>query len=629
MSLPTTPSRVLDVDSPDLASRRIAYFSMEIALSTALPTYSGGLGMLAGDTLRSAADMAAPMVAVSLVHRRGYFRQHLDAVGQQTESDVPWSPETTLPSAGQVVTLSMQGRSIKVCAWRFDVVGAAGHIIPVFLLDTDLEGNDPYDRRLTDHLYGGDTYYRLCQETVLGLGGIAMLRALGVQPEVYHMNEGHAALLGIGLLEERLGAASLDQATEEDVAVIAQLCVFTTHTPVPAGHDQFVTDQMYAVLGAVRGNAIERFGCLHNAMLNMTYLALRFSRYVNGVAMEHGKVSQEMFPEYRVHSITNGVHAATWISEPLQALLDAEIPEWRRDNQYFRSIYGVSLTKIANCHAKSKQRLLDEVARRTDKQFNPNVLTLGFARRVATYKRASLLFSDPKRLGKIAKKIGGIQILFAGKAHPADGAGKGLIRDIFTAATKLRADSVNMLYLENYDWELGALLTQGVDLWVNTPHRPYEASGTSGMKAALNGVPSLSVLDGWWIEGCAENLTGWAIERADSEEDEAASLYDKLENLIAPLYQRPSAWARMQQHCIGINGTFFNTQRMLGQYIRNAYFPQISPEEAVQIGVDLQADAAKSSDGKESTNPSVAKESKKPSAREDETDSPLEETTLA
>jgi starch phosphorylase len=571
---------------------------MEIALAPELPTYSGGLGMLAGDTLRAAADTAAPMVAVSLVHRRGYFRQDLDAVGQQTETDVPWSPETTLPSAQQVVTLSMQGRQISVCAWRFDVVGVAGHVIPVFLLDTDVEGNDPYDRRLTDYLYGGDTYYRLYQETVLGLGGVALLQALGVKPDVFHMNEGHAALLGIGLLEERLEGVPLEQATEEDVAAIAQRCVFTTHTPVPAGHDQFGIDQMYAVLGSARGNAIERFGCLHNALLNMTYLALRFSRYVNGVSMTHGKVSQEMFPEVRVHSITNGVHAATWISKPLQTVLDDEIPEWRHDNQYFRSIYGVSLTKIANCHVKNKQRLLDEVAQRTGQQFNPNVLTLGFARRVATYKRASLLFSDPKRLAKIAKKIGGLQILFAGKAHPADNAGKGLIREVFAAAATLEAAGVNILYLENYDWELGALLTQGVDVWVNTPRRPYEASGTSGMKAALNGVPSLSVLDGWWIEGCAENLTGWAIEKADTEEGEAASLYDKLENLIAPLYQRPSAWARMQQHCIGVNGLFFNTHRMLAQYFNNAYFPQITSEEAIPIEADLLAAAAKSTVGK-------------------------------
>ena len=590
MSLPNSFARFPDESELDLGARRIAYFSMEIALSAALPTYSGGLGMLAGDTLRSAADTAAPMVAVSLVHRRGYFRQHLDAVGQQTESDVRWSPETTLPNAQHVVTISMQGRSVSVCAWRFDVVGVAGHIIPVFLLDTDLEGNDPYDRRLTDHLYGGDTYYRLCQETVLGLGGVALLQALGVKPDVYHMNEGHAALLGIGLLEERLGGVSLEQATEEDVAAIAQRCVFTTHTPVPAGHDQFGLDQMYTVLGAERGNAIERFGCLHNALLNMTYLALRFSRYVNGVAMQHGKVSQQMFPDYHVHAITNGVHAETWLSEPMQALFDTEIPEWRHDNHYFRSIYGIAPAKIANCHELAKQRLFAEVARRSGQQFNPKMLTLGFARRVATYKRASLLFHDPKRLAKLAKKIGGLQILFAGKAHPADVAGKGLIRDVFEAAASLRPSGIRILYLENYDWELAALLTQGVDVWVNTPRRPYEASGTSGMKAALNGVPSLSVLDGWWMEGCAEDVTGWAIDDEDDEDDEAESLYDKLENKIAPLYSRPSAWARMQQHCIGINGTFFNTHRMLGQYFYNAYFPQMSEEQAVPIAVDLAAE---------------------------------------
>jgi glycogen phosphorylase len=589
MSLPTSHFPAADLSSLDFSQRRIAYFSMEIALSSALPTYSGGLGMLAGDTLRSAADTAAPMVAVSLVHRRGYFRQHLDAVGQQTESDVPWTPETMLPSAGQVVTITMQGRDVAVCAWRFDVVGVAGHIIPVFLLDTDLEGNDPYDRRLTDHLYGGDTYYRLCQETVLGLAGVALLRAIGVKPDVYHMNEGHAALLGIGLLEEHLDGAPLEQATEEDVAEIANCCVFTTHTPVPAGHDQFGLDQMYTVLGQERGNAIERFGCLHNALLNMTYLALRFSRYVNGVAMQHGKVSQQMFPDYHVHAITNGVHAATWVSEPLQALLDEEIPEWRHDNHYFRSVYGIAPAKISNCHEVAKQKLFAEVYKRSGQQFNPKMLTLGFARRVATYKRASLLFHDPKRLARLAKKIGGLQILFAGKAHPADSAGKSLIRDVFESAASLKDSGIRILYLENYDWELGALLTQGVDVWVNTPRRPYEASGTSGMKAALNGVPSLSVLDGWWVEGCAEDVTGWAIDDADDEDGEASSLYDKLENKIAPLYAKPSAWARVQQHCIGINGSFFNTHRMLGQYFYNSYYPQMSEEEAVPIAVDLQA----------------------------------------
>src|SRR5277367_755904 len=408
MSLPTSTP---EAASPDLSTRRIAYFSMEIALSPALPTYSGGLGMLAGDTLRSAADTAAPMVAVSLVHRRGYFRQHLDAVGQQTESDVPWSPETTLPSARQTVTIAMQGRDVKVCGWRFDVVGVEGHVIPVFLLDTDVEGNDPYDRRLTDHLYGGDTYYRLCQETVLGLGGVALLVALECKPKVYHMNEGHAALLAIGLLEDHLAGKPLRDATEADIDAVRQLCVFTTHTPVPAGHDQFGIDQMYQALGHDRAAAIDQFGCLHNGLMNMTYIALRFSRFVNGVAMQHGKVSQQMFPGSKVYSITNGVHAATWLSKHLQELLDEEVPHWRTDNHYLRSVYGIEPARIAAAHNKGKLRLFGTIAKRTGHHFNPNVLTLGFARRVATYKRASLLLQDPARLVAIAQKIGGLQIL--------------------------------------------------------------------------------------------------------------------------------------------------------------------------------------------------------------------------
>ena len=572
--------------SPDFSQRSIAYFSMEIALSPALPTYSGGLGVLAGDTLRSAADTAAPMIAVSLVHRRGYFRQHLDANGQQTETDVPWSPETTLPSANQTVNIHMNGREVTVQAWRFDVVGITGHVIPVFLLDTDVEGNDTWDRHLTDYLYGGDTFYRLCQETILGLGGIHLLHALGCRPDVHHMNEGHAALLSIGLLEERLGnldGRPVSTATEVDFTFVKQQSVFTTHTPVPAGHDQFGLDHMYQVLGHDRASTIERSGCLHNGLLNMTYLALRFSRYVNGVAMQHGKVSQHMFPEYTVHAITNGVHAATWLSEPFQTLFDHEIPSWRTDNQYLRSVYGILPKQISETHREGKLTLLNQVKQRTGQEFDPEVLTLGFARRVATYKRATLLFSDPARLTTIAERVGGLQILFAGKAHPADQDGKALIREVFEAAAHLNSSALKIIYLENYDWGLGRLLTQGVDVWINTPQRPYEASGTSGMKAALNGVPSLSTLDGWWIEGCAENVTGWAIEDHETIAEEAASLYDKLEKAIAPLYKDSTAWARMQQHCIAINGTFFNTHRMLAQYIGNAYLPPAEVGELSEL----------------------------------------------
>jgi len=557
----------------DISERKIAYFSMEIALAKSLPTYSGGLGMLAGDSLRSAADTGVSLVAVSLVHRCGYFEQHLDASGQQTESDVVWSPETTLPSAGKTISIVMQGREIKLAAWRFDVVGVTGHIIPVFLLDADVEGNDPWDRRLTDHLYGGDTYYRLCQEAILGLGGIHLLHDLGCQPEVCHMNEGHAALLTIGLLEARLAPAGLHTATDADADAVKQQCVFTTHTPVPAGHDKFGLDQMMQVLGSERSSTIERFGSLHNDLLNMTYLALRFSRYVNGVSMLHGQVSQQMFPEYRVHAITNGVHAATWISQPFQELLDKEIPTWRHDNQYLRSVYGIEPEVIDATHALGKQRLLATVKERVGVTLDPTILTLGFARRVATYKRANLLLHSPARLVEIANRLGGLQILMAGKSHPADNAGKGLIRDIFTAAATLESSKLRILYLENYDWELGEQMTNGVDVWLNTPLRPYEASGTSGMKAAMNGVPSLSVMDGWWVEGCAENITGWCIENSEDEEIQADRLYDKLENSVAPLFADKVRWAEMRRHCIAINGTFFNTNRMLGQYVSNAYFP--------------------------------------------------------
>jgi starch phosphorylase len=556
----------------DLANRKVAYFSMEIALAKALPTYSGGLGMLAGDTLRSAADTGAPIVAVSLVHRRGYFQQHLSAEGQQTETEVVWKPEE-LPSAGKTVTLTLQGREITIQAWRFDVVGVSGHIIPVFLLDTDVEGNNPWDRRLTDHLYGGDTYYRLCQEAVLGLGGIHLLHALGCRPEVCHMNEGHAALLTIGLLEAGMSPLPVTQATEADAALVQQQCVFTTHTPVPAGHDKFGLDQMVQVLGHERSSVIQRFGALHNDLLNMTYLALRFSRYVNGVAMQHGKVSQQMFPEYRIHAITNGVHAATWLSPSFKCLFDKRIPEWRHDNNYLRSVYGIEPAAIAAAHLVAKKRLFTTVKSRTGVELNPDVLTLGFARRVATYKRASLLFHDPERLTAIAERVGGLQILFAGKAHPADAAGKQLIRDVFQSAALLNSSKIEILYLENYDWELGEQLTGGVDVWLNTPLRPYEASGTSGMKAALNGTPSLSVLDGWWIEGHAEGVTGWDVPDLDTEAAEAGALYAKLENAIAPMFADKPRWAEMQRHCIAMNGTFFNTHRMLGQYVSNAYFP--------------------------------------------------------
>jgi len=552
----------------------VAYFSMEIAINPAMPTYSGGLGVLAGDTLRSAADLGVPLVAFTLLHRKGYFQQHLDARGFQTEEVQPWNPSDFCTEEPARITVSVEDRVVNVRAWRYDLVGRYGHIIPIYLLDTDVDGNSTWDRGLTDHLYGGDANYRLQQEIVLGMGGVRMVNALGHRVNVYHMNEGHAALLTLALIEHQMGGGPIGAPTEADLKLVRQRCVFTTHTPVPAGHDRFSTEQTIRILGADRTTRLERLGCYRDGMLNMTLLALKFSRYANGVAMQHAKVSREMFPEFTIDSITNGVHAPTWVSEPIQQMLDEECPAWRRDNLYLRGAIDVPEKNILKAHARAKEDLLAEIGSRSGIVLDPKVLTLGFARRVATYKRASLMFTDPERLEEIAQAAGGLQIIYAGKAHPQDQPGKALIQKVVEDASKIKNSLLKVIYLENYAWELGALLTSGVDVWVNTPKRPYEASGTSGMKAALNGVPSLSILDGWWIEGCIEGVTGWAIEDGVTDEEEANSLYEKLEKAVVPLYlSAPEKWARLMRTTLAFNGSYFNTNRMVKQYTRNAYYP--------------------------------------------------------
>ncbi len=564
---------------------RVAYFSMEIALNPAMPTYSGGLGILAGDTLRSAADLGVPMVAVSLLHRKGYFRQHLDEHGVQQERAAEWSPEQFLEPMKPVICGKIADRVVRVRAWRCLLEGVTGHVVPVYLLDTSLPENGAFDRSLTDHLYGGDSCYRLCQEVILGIGGVEILPKLGHHHIAsYHMNEGHSALLGLALMEQHLGTRSLLSATPDDLNTIRQKCVFTTHTPVPAGHDQFPLEMVRSVLGKERATALERIGVCPSGALNMTEVALHGSRYVNGVAMHHGEVSRSMFPQYPIRAITNGVHAATWTTPPFQELYDEHIPEWRQDNLYLRYAIGIPIEEIRSAHKRCKRTLLDEVRRRTGESLDPDMLTLGFARRAATYKRADLIFRNRDRLKWIARNLGGLQIIFGGKAHPHDEGGKELIQRISEHATALK-DVMHVIYLEDFDWQWAPLLYSGVDLWMNTPKRPQEASGTSGMKAALNGVPSLSILDGWWIEGCFEGVTGWAfgdrLGTGDDEAYEAGSLYHKLERVIVPMfYSDAEGYARVMRGAIAVNGSFFNTQRMVSQYLANAWFR----EESAEVG---------------------------------------------
>ncbi len=501
-----------------------------------MPSYSGGLGVLAGDTIRAAADLRLPMVAVSLLYRRGFFSQHLSEDGTQTEEPVVWNVEDFLKEETARVTVPLENRRVELRCWRYDVKGVRGFVVPVYFLDADLPSNAEWDRNLTGGLYGGDSYYRLCQEVLLGVGGVRMLRALGYEDLTrYHMNEGHAALLSLELLGEEAVKAGRTAINGEDIEKVRAKCVFTTHTPVPAGHDRFPIEYLTRVFpqqskffdlkDASVAELVKRSlqteqnfpdlqeAAARGAHLNMTYLALSLSKYVNGVAKQHGVTSRQMFPEVPIEAITNGVHAGTWTSPPFQQLFDRQIAQWREDNYSLRSALGLPPEEVWSAHLIAKHELLEAVREKTGLSLDEEVFTIGFARRATGYKRADLILSDLDRLRQIAKNAGHFQIIYAGKAHPNDGGGKDIIRRIFQAKKALRK-AVPVVFLDEYNLDLGGKITSGVDLWLNTPQFPLEASGTSGMKSALNGVPSLSILDGWWVEGHIEGRHRMVDRRA-------------------------------------------------------------------------------------------------------------------
>lgn len=560
----------------NLGGPTVAYFSMEVALESEMPTYSGGLGVLAGDVLRAAADLGKDMVGVTLLYRSGYLKQKLDDHGNQTGAPITWDPSRQLELLPQRTTILIEGRDVQIQAWRYVITGHASAEVPVFLLDTDLVENDPEDRELTGLLYGRDARYRLRQEIVLGIGGVEMLKALGHDTiGTFHMNEGHAALLGLGLVEAQLDGAPASSAGAKEWANVRSRCVFTTHTPVPAGHEIFDWDMVSEVLGEDRTVVLRARLADRHTGLEMTRLGMGVSRYVNGVAMRHREISQTMFPEQPISAITNGVHAATWIAPPVRRVLDMQIPEWRLDSLNLRYAIGIPIEEFMTAHAEAKRALLAEVEQRTGVSMDANVFTIGLARRATGYKRLSLLFSDHDRLRHIVQTVGPIQVIVAGKAHERDEEGKDAIRVIFGARDALK-DAVSVVYLENYDMDTARLMCAGTDVWLNTPEPPHEASGTSGMKAAMNGVPSLSVLDGWWIEGHVEGFTGWSIgDRWGPDHDprlDAEALYEKLEKVVLPLYyEQPEAYGAIRRFAIALNGSFFSARRMVVQYVENAY----------------------------------------------------------
>ena len=552
--------------SPD---RLIAYFTMEIGLGDALPTYCGGLGILAGDTVRAAADLGLPFVAVTLLYRKGYFEQSFDDTGRQIESDAEWDPDEIIEEMPQRAFVPIEGRTVWVRCYRLMVHGIRGHRVPVYFLDTDLPENEPADRTITHRLYQGDHIEQLRQRAVLGIAGPRMLRALTHDIDVFHMNEGHGFLLMLELMSEHLSRYSKPEIDEACIAAVKNRVVFTTHTPIPAGHDRYNVADARRVVG---DHPLWRRNDLigGSRKINATVLALTLSRYANGVARRHGEVSREMFPGFDIDSVTNGIHAATWAHPAMRRLFDTWIPEWRTHNQDLRLASAIDDKSLLKAHDTAKADLLNHIFDRTGVRLGHEAFTIVFARRAVRYKRPDLIIADADRLRTIARDVHPIQILFAGKAHPGDEQGKDAIQRIIHTARELAPD-IPVVFVPNYDQELGGKLTAGADLWLNNPEPPREASGTSGMKAALNGVPSLSTLDGWWIEGHVENVTGWSID-GDTTHQHAQSVYDKLETNILPTYRDDQPyWAEIMRSCISLNGSHFTTERMLKDYAISAY----------------------------------------------------------
>lgn len=527
-------------------SRQISYFSMEIGVNPEIKTYSGGLGVLAGDTVKTAADHDLDFTAVTLLYRNGFFRQELEG-GEQIEKPQNWNYSELLEDTGEKISINLRGRNVDVKIWRYTVEGEKGES-EILFLDTGLESNSEEDRELTSRLYMGDAETRLCQEAVLGIAGVKALRERDVDPDYYHMNEGHSALLSTEASGKK---------------------VFTTHTPVAAGHDTFSLETVEKVLPEEK---VEQLGLEEE--LNMTELALENSSYANAVSDRHAEVTRKMFPDYEFDAVTNGIHTRTWAAPSFKELFSSEVNRWCLDPARLTKIAGVTDSRVWNAKKKAKKNLSKHLEEENGEGLDLETFTVGFARRSTSYKRPTLIFKDLERLDSLAEKYGGLQLVFAGKAHPDDTRGKKLITRILDYSEML--ENVDVFFVEDYGMDEALKMVSGVDIWLNNPERGKEASGTSGMKAALNGTPQLSTPDGWWLEGHVEGVTGWNIGEDYVEgEDEALidsrSIYSKLDEILSLYHNDRQDWIQVLKNCISLNASHFNTDRMLKEYLARAY----------------------------------------------------------
>ncbi len=551
-----------------IAPLSVAYFTMEIGLKGSIPTFAGGLGVLAADLMRSAADLKLPAACMTMCWKHGYLRQSINADGTQDYADVEWNREKELTKLSQKVTVTIEGRPVSVGVWVLELRNQTGdHAVPVYFLDTDLPDNTPADRAICERLYGGDQAMRIKQELILGIGGVRMLRALGHEDIAnFHMNEGHCAFLTLELLRER--------GFSDDA--VRRSCAFTTHTPVKAGHDVFPYDLAWKIAGDNLPWHIKKLA--GEDALSMTQLAMSLCRYTCGVSQVHGQVSSRMFGR-TVDAITNGVHHVEWTCPEMQAVFDGFIPGWRADPSLLAA-HSRELPddRLWAAHQEAKKRLLSLVnAGRSDDLFSPDVLTIASARRVVAYKRPELLYTNLERLREVG--CGKIQILHAGNAHPGDAFAMEVIQHMIERSRTLKG-CIRIAYLSNYNPDLAKLLVGGADVWLNTPTRLHEASGTSGMKACLNGVLNLSTLDGWWIEGFAKDPeAGWRIgplasslDADDTRKIDAEDLCTQLQYQVIPEYEYPgrARWIRRMKRAIGLMG-YFNAQRCVGEYVERAW----------------------------------------------------------
>ena len=560
----------MEVDDNLKNDTKVAYISMEIGIDSNIPTYSGGLGVLAGDTVRSAADLEIPMVGICLCYSSGYFYQLFNEHGDQKEKEIEWSFFYEFEKVEKPITIKIENKDIKISAWLYRVIGQSGHVLPIYLLTTDVDGNEDWMKNMTGSLYDSTSRWnRIVQEMILGIGGIKLLRSMGYNNiETYHLNEGHGSFAALELYNEL-----------RDIEKVKKKIVFTTHTPVPAGHDRFKQDLVDKVFEKRIPPEIRKLGD-ENGEFNMTYLGMNLSRYRNGVAKKHGDISRKMFPGYEIDHITNGVHLPFWISKPIKQIFDKKWPNWKANPSILANAIEIDDLDLFDAHIENKFNLISYQKGHSWNLLDEELITIGFARRFATYKRATLIFHDIERLGKICK--GHIQFIFAGKAHPKDQMGKDYIKKIFESGEYLYDNyGVKVVIMENYNMDLSHMLVSGVDVWLNTPNRYREASGTSGIKASLNGVLNLSVQDGWWLEGYKMNsLAGWAIGPNDSNPNDpgvsnnwdidANTIYETLENEVIPTYMDHDEWIFRQKNAISL-AAYFNTHRMVEEYAEKAY----------------------------------------------------------